>query len=195
MAAGVADHYSRDDLIERVRRALEGLGKDLGGLTAADLGEIDQLHVRGAEATRELAARLDLRADERVLDVGCGNGGPSRLLAADYGCRVTGVDITEAYCRLAEEMAGWVGLDRKLDDRVADALALPFAAARFDVVWTQHAAMNIADKPRLYGEMRRVLKAGARRPAPWCSSARITASCWATSPATWRRGGWRRWKS
>jgi len=108
MAAGVADHYSRDDLIERVRRALEGLGKDLCALTAADLGEIDQLHVRGAEATRELAARLDLRADERVLDVGCGNGGPSRLLAADYGCRVTGVDITEAYCRLAGEMAGWV---------------------------------------------------------------------------------------
>jgi SAM-dependent methyltransferase len=158
----VVSHYSRDNLVEAVQRALERLGKDLDALSVADLTEIDQLHVRGAEATRDLAAALELSADDHVLDVGSGIGGPSRILAADYGCRVTGVDITEAYCRLAQEMARWVGLDRLLDYRTADALALPFAAACFDVVWTQHAAMNIADKGRLYGEMRRVLKPGGR---------------------------------
>jgi SAM-dependent methyltransferase len=162
MPADVVSHYSRDNLVEAVRRALERLGKDLDALSVADLSEIDQFHVRGAEATRDLAAGLELSADDHVLDVGSGIGGPSRILAADYGCRVTGVDITEAYCRLAQEMARWVGLDRLLDYRTADALALPFAAARFDVVWTQHAAMNIADKGRLYGEMRRVLKPGGR---------------------------------
>ncbi|HEX9769051.1 MAG TPA: methyltransferase domain-containing protein [Kiloniellales bacterium] len=162
MPADVASHYSRENLGEAVRRALESLGKNLDALGVEDLTEIDQLHVRGAEATRELAERLRLSADDHVLDVGCGIGGPSRLLAANYGCRVTGVDITETYCRLAQEMARWVGLERLLDYRTADALALPFAAASFDVVWTQHAAMNIADKPRLYAEMRRVLKPGGR---------------------------------
>ena len=162
MTSDVASHYSRDDLVETVRRALESLGKDLNALDVADLSELDQLHVRGAEATHELADRLELSADDRVLDVGCGIGGPSRLLAAGHGCRVTGIDLTAAFCRLAEEMARWVGLEDRLDYRTGDALALPFAAESFDVVWTQHAAMNIADKARLYAEMRRVLKPGGR---------------------------------
>jgi len=162
VASQVADHYSRDNLVAAVRRALASLGKDLAALSVEDLSEIDQLHVRGAEATRELAEGLGLSADDWVLDVGCGVGGPSRLLASSHGCRVTGVDITESYCGLAQVMARWVGLEALLDYRTADALALPFAAASFDVVWTQHAAMNIADKPRLYAEMRRVLKPGGR---------------------------------
>lgn len=189
MPADVASHYSRENLVEAVRGALRRLGKDLDALGVDDLTEIDQLHVRGAEATRELAERLELNADDHVLDVGSGIGGPSRMLAARYGCRVTGVDITEAYCRLAREMARWVGLDGLLDYRTADALALPFAAASFDVVWTQHAAMNIEDKARLYGEMRRVLKAGGRLglydvlqgaggemiyPVPWARSPEIS---------------------
>lgn len=162
MPSDVASHYSRDNLTEAVRRGLQDLGKDLSALSVEDLSEIDQLHVRGAEATRELAEGLEVSADDQVLDVGCGIGGPSRLLAAGHGCRVTGVDITEAYCRLAQEMACWVGLEGLLDYRAADALDLPFVAGSFDVVWTQHAAMNIADKPRLYAEMRRVLTPGGR---------------------------------
>lgn len=162
MSERVEQHYSKDNLIEAVRDGLRSLGKDPANLGVADLSEIDQLHVCGLEATRELAARLCLTADLHLLDVGCGIGGPSRVLAADYGCRVTGIDLTEVYCRLAREMAGWVGLDHLLDYRTADALDLPFAAATFDAAWTQHAAMNIADKARLYGEIRRVLKTGSR---------------------------------
>jgi SAM-dependent methyltransferase len=158
----VEQHYSKDNLIEAVRDGLRSLGKDPANLGVADLCEIDQLHVRGLEATRDLAARLFLAAHLHLLDVGCGIGGPSRVLAADYGCRVTGIDLTEAYCRLAREMAGWVGLDHLLDYRTADALDLPFADGTFDAAWTQHAAMNIADKARLYGEIRRVLKPGGR---------------------------------
>lgn len=189
MPSEVSDHYSRDGLIESVKQALMGLGKDLSALGVDDLAEIDQLHLRGAAATRELAERLALRADDRVLDVGCGIGGPSRLLAAGYGCRVVGIDITEAYCRLAREMACWVGLEDRLDYEIADALDLPFPAESFSAVWTQHAAMNIADKPRLYGEMRRVLKPGGRLalydilqgeggeilyPAPWARTPEIS---------------------
>ena len=37
-----------------------------------------------------------------VLDLGCGVGGPARTLAGEFGCRVTGLDITETFCRAAE---------------------------------------------------------------------------------------------
>ncbi len=158
----VERHYERKNLEEKLRAALVRLGKDLETLSVRDLSEIDQFHVRGFEATRELAETLELAPGEKVLDVGCGIGGPSRVLAADYGCVVTGVDLTVSYCETAEAMAGWVGMGEQLDYHAADALTLPFEDECFDVVWTQHVAMNIADKTGLYGELRRVLKPGGR---------------------------------
>ena len=53
-----------------------------------------------------------------------------------------------------------VGLTDLVDYRQGDATNLPFNDGVFDVVWTEHAAMNIPDKPRLYREMHRVLKPG-----------------------------------
>jgi ubiquinone/menaquinone biosynthesis C-methylase UbiE len=95
----------------------------------------------------------------RVLDVGSGLGGPSRCLAREFGCRVTGIDLTGEYCRVAAMLAKRVGLARLVSYGQGDALHLPFRDGAFDVVWSQHASMNIPDKAGLYGEMRRVLKA------------------------------------
>lgn len=154
----VEQHYAIGDLVAALREALVRAGKHPSALTVDDLSGIDQMHVRGREATRELAQRIGLTADMRVLDVGSGVGGPSRLLAAEYGCHVVGIDLTAEFCRVASAAAHWVGLDDRLEYRHGDALAMPFPDASFDVVWTQHAAMNIADKARLYAEVRRVLK-------------------------------------
>ncbi len=54
------------------------------------------------------------------------------------------------------------GLEGLVDYRQGNALDLPFDDASFDAVWSQNAAMNIADRDRLYGEMRRVLKPGGK---------------------------------
>lgn len=193
LAASVHDpvsrHYDPGDLVAALRAALKEAGKHPSELSVDDLTAIDQMHVRGREATRELAAKLGLTKETRVLDVGCGIGGPSRILAAEYGCRVTGVDLTAEYCRAAEAIAHWIGLDDRLDYRPGDALALPCGEAAYDVVWTQHAAMNIADKVRLYAEMHRVLKPGGALalydvlrgpvqpvhfPVPWASGPEIS---------------------
>ncbi len=164
-AAGSIDsrverHYTRGDLAGAILAALKAAGKDPEKLTAGDLAPVDEFHVRGREATLELARRLDLDATKHVLDVGSGLGGPSRCLAAEFGCRVTGLDLTEEYCRVATMLAERTGLAGRVEYRQGDALALPFANAAFEVVWTQHTAMNIADKPQLYAEIRRVLKPG-----------------------------------
>ncbi len=156
----VQTHYTRSDLGDAILAALERAGKDVNRLTPEDLAPIDEFHIRGRAATLELARAAGLDATKRVLDVGCGVGGTSRCLAREFGCRVTGIDLTDEYCRVAEMLSARTGLAHLVDFRQGDATDLPFDDNEFDVVWTEHAAMNIPDKARLYREMHRVLKPG-----------------------------------
>ena len=158
-----AQHYAREgELTGRILSALTAAGKDLDRLTAEDLSPYDQFHSRGHQATAELAQLLSPQAGQLVLDLGCGIGGPARWLATQRGCRVVGLDLTEVYCRTAHELSARVGLAKQTGFVCGDGLALPFAEASFDLVWTQHAAMNIADKARFYREVARALKPGGR---------------------------------
>ena len=156
----IQTHYTRADLADVILAALSNAGKDVNRLTPEDLAPIDQFHIRGRAATLELARAAGLDATKRVLDVGCGVGGTSRCLAKEFGCHVTGIDLTDEYCRAASMLSARIGLAHLVDFRQGDATELPFNDQAFDVVWTEHAAMNIPDKTRLYKEMHRVLKPG-----------------------------------
>ena len=156
----IQTHYARADLGEVILAALEKAGKDVNRLTPEDLAPIDQFHIRGRTATLELARAAGLDSAKYVLDVGSGVGGTSRCLAKEFGCRVTGIDLTDEYCRAAMMLTAKTGLANLVDCRQGDATKLPFDDQTFDVVWTEHVAMNIADKTRLYKEMHRVLKPG-----------------------------------
>jgi len=156
----IQTHYTRADLGDVILAALEKAGKDVNRLTPEDLAPIDQFHIRGRTATLELARAAGLDAAKHVLDVGSGVGGTSRCLAKEFGCRVTGIDLTDEYCRAAAMLSAKIGLAHLVDYRQGDATKLPFDDQTFDVVWTEHVAMNIPDKTRLYKEMHRVLKPG-----------------------------------
>jgi len=158
----VADHYGSTDLGAAILAALKAAGKDIDHLTTDDLAPVDEFHTRGRIATVELARLLALTGDEYVLDLGCGIGGPSRYLASTFGCRVTGLDLTPEFCRVARMLTERTGLADRIEYRQGDALATPFDDGRFDVVWSQNMVMNIADRERLYREVRRVLKPGGR---------------------------------
>ena len=160
--SAVVSHYERDNLGNMILEALKAAGKDINRLTPADLAPIDEFHTRGRAATVELAQLLSLKGGERVLDLGCGIGGPSRYLAETYGCRVVGLDLTPEFCRVAAMLAERTGLANNVEYRQGDALAMPFAEQSFDVVWSQNVAMNIADRDRLYVEIFRVLKPNGR---------------------------------
>src|SRR5262249_50275086 len=96
----------------------------------------------------------------RVLDVGGGLGGPARMLAVEFGCRVTGIDLTESYVRAAQMLTERLGLGDRVSHRVGNALELPFDDGAFDVVWTQNTGMTIPDKARLSAGCRRVVRGG-----------------------------------
>src|SRR5262249_22049240 len=160
--SAIERHYAAGSLIDTVLAALEEAGLPVGRLKASDLAPLDQFHAGGLEASRQLAELATLASGQRLLDVGSGIGGPARYLAESYGCEVVGVDLTAEYCRLAEELTRRIELSDKIAFRAADAFHLPFGEAEFDVVWTQHVPMNIADRPRLYREMHRVLRRGGK---------------------------------
>ncbi|MGH6898486.1 MAG: class I SAM-dependent methyltransferase [Geminicoccaceae bacterium] len=157
----VAAHYAGLGRTRAILDALRAAGKDPDRLEVDDLAPIGEFHIRGREATVELGLALGLDTDQHVLDVGSGIGGASRYFAQAHGVRVTGIDLTPEYCRLAVRFARSTGLADRLDYREGSVLAMPFEDGTFDAAYTQHVAMNIADKPALYAEIARVLKPGA----------------------------------
>ena len=92
-----------------------------------------------------------------VLDVGCGIGGSSRILARDYGFAVTGITISPQQVQRAQELT-----QEELDVQflVDDAMALSFPDASFDVVWSIEAGPHMPDKAIFARELIRVLKPG-----------------------------------
>jgi ubiquinone/menaquinone biosynthesis C-methylase UbiE len=160
MNSAVETHYGIPNLAGRIAASLRGAGKDLDRLTTDDLAPIDEFHIRGRQATIELAKRMEISAGSHVLDIGSGLGGPARTVAKMYGCQVTGIDLSPEFCDVASEIARWVGLSDKVTFSCGDATDLPYAAATFDAAMTLHVSMNIAAKDRLYAGAHRVLKAG-----------------------------------
>lgn len=145
-----------ESLLRRVRK-----GKPEGAkVLAEDLYPFDQVHIGMAEATRELAGMAGFGSGQRILDVGSGLGGTARLLAAERGCRVVGIDLTESYHAAARRLTAEVGLNDGVEFTLGDATALPFPDGSFDGVLLQHCTMNIRDKRRLFAECARVVPAG-----------------------------------
>ena len=177
------------DLATQIVGRLEEAGKDIQRLTTRDLASVDEFHLRGRHATLELGEKMRLTSRSRVLDIGSGLGGPARTLAHHYRCRVTGVEVTPAFCDAAREMSGWVRLDELVHFTHGDALELPFEDGSFDAAMSIHLAMTIEAKDRLYAEAKRVLKPGSifavydvvkgeggavRFPVPWARTPDIS---------------------
>jgi MPBQ/MSBQ methyltransferase len=160
----ITGHYGGDgEIARRMDEQLRLLGvADGHNLSPNDVAAVDQFHVGGLEATEELARLFSPSRGSYVLDIGSGLGGPSRYLAANYRCRVIGIDITEEYCRIASVLAARMGLEDRVEYRHGDARVLLFPDETFDGAWTQHVSMNIAEKKQLYEGIHRVLKIGGR---------------------------------
>lgn len=106
---------------------------------------------------------LNLSEDHHVLDVGCGSGGPALFLARERGCRVTGIDVSDAGILAGQTSARQAGLPDKTQFRLADVREpLPFSDHTFDAIVCMDAICHMPDRRRLLGEWRRVLRPGGR---------------------------------
>lgn len=158
---GVIRHYTRGDLNEIVLSWLSAGGRDPHRLTPDDLAPVDELHSGGREATVAFAEGVALQRVHRLLDVGCGIGGPARFFAARTGCRVEGIDLTPEHIDVAIDLTRRMQLDHRVSFRVANALDMSWVSQPFDAAIMLHVGMNIQDKDRLFRNVRAALKAGS----------------------------------
>ena len=158
----IHSYYSPNDLYNKIIDGLNNLGKDLSEVTLNDLQPVDEFHIRGDVATKELIKLSDFTPDMQILDVGCGVGGSTRRLSHETGCCVTGIDLSDEYIDTAERLTQLLNMQERVKFQAASALALPFDADTFDGVWCIQMNMNVENKLLWLQEVYRVLKPGAR---------------------------------
>ena len=118
-------------------------------------------HPEAMEHTNEMMAEaISLGPEARVLDLGCGYGSTARYLAGNFGCAVTGTNISERELDTARSRATEAGLDHLLSFEYEDFHELRYANGSYDVVWSQEAFLHAVDKNAVLSECRRVLKPG-----------------------------------
>ena len=156
----VTEHYASEGITARILAALRNVNGPDVPITPDTLAPIDHFHGKGVVATEELAALLQPQASDHLLDIGCGIGGPARWIAAKYGCRVTGVDLTAEFCEAARELNGLCGVADRVQILRGSALALPIPDESVDRAYSQAALMNVSDKQGVFREAWRVFRPG-----------------------------------
>lgn len=124
------------------------------------LGE--SFHPGGVELTIELAELLHLDAAASVLDVACGKGTSAFALAERFGCRVVGIDLSEANVAESNTESAQRGLASRVQFVLGDAERLPFAAAAFEALLCECAFCTFPDKATAASEFARVVRPGGR---------------------------------
>lgn len=155
-------YYSPNDLYNSIIDGLNEIGKELSEVTLDDLQPVDEFHIRGGVATKELIKLSSFTPDMHILDVGCGVGGSTRRLSHETGCRVTGIDLSDQYIDAAERLTQLLSMQERVKFHAASALALPFNDNAFDGAWSIQMNMNVEDKLSWLKELHRVLKPGGR---------------------------------
>ncbi|MER6531779.1 methyltransferase domain-containing protein [Streptomyces sp. NPDC001508] len=119
-----------------------------------------------ADASRHMTElmidKLRARPGHRILDVGCGVGGPAVDLARNTGADVVGVNISERQLAAAERLAAESGLAERVHFQYGDAMALSFGPDSFDGAWLFEALFHMSDQEKVLQEIARVLRPGGR---------------------------------
>jgi tocopherol O-methyltransferase len=126
-------------------------------------------HTATTRLVRKLAEFAGVPAGARVLDVGCGIGGPALYLAGEHGCTIEGVTLSAAQAARAGEKAQAAGLADRARFHQLDALHTGYPDDSFDLVWALEVLEHIPDRAAFYREALRMLRPGGRLAvATWC---------------------------
>jgi ubiquinone/menaquinone biosynthesis C-methylase UbiE len=156
--------YAEITSVDAILRALARDKQEEETVTAVDLytRSLDCQNLGGFALLERHAALVAeytaLGEGQRVLDIGCGLGGPGRYLADRFGCAVTGLDVLPTRVQAAATLTQMVGLGDRITYCQSDATRLPFPAQQFAQAWLLDVSIHIANKAALFGELARVVQ-------------------------------------
>jgi ubiquinone/menaquinone biosynthesis C-methylase UbiE len=157
------DFYERHPIsCEIILAKLTASRGHLDDLTPEDLFPHDQDHYGGLAANDALAECAHIGKGTRVADFCAGLGGPARYLAHRCGADVTGIELTPARVKGAQELTRRVGLQDKVRIIEGNVMQVPLEANTVDAVVSQEALLHVPDKRRALAEAFRILKPGGR---------------------------------
>lgn len=155
----IVDYY---DSCEIDYRLFWGLGKNL----AMHYGYWDETTKTFAQALQReneiLATQANIKPSDHVLDAGCGVGGSTIFLAQTFGCRVTGITLSQKQVATAERNAKRHGVEGLVTFHRENYLLTHFTDQSFDVVWAIESTLYANDKAQFVQEAFRLLRPGGR---------------------------------
>ena len=108
--------------------------------------------------TREMADWVQPSSETKVLDVGCGIGGPALFLSQATGCHVTGISTSRVGVQTAAKRAAALGFGQRVEFFERNGMANGFSDASFDCVWIMESSHLMERKDNLLTESKRVLR-------------------------------------
>jgi N-methyltransferase StaMA len=155
-----------DDVGDMYDRSTEMLTRALGGSIHLGYWEDDRDRSSIAEAAARLTGlvgrRLAPRPGDRLLDIGCGTGGPALQIARDHEAHVTGITVSAHQLALARAAAEDAVLTDRVGFQLADAMELPFADASFDGAWAIESLLHMSDPAAALAQAARAVRPGGR---------------------------------
>lgn len=146
---------------ERIYSELEALGYDADAPVPVDvLNQFDQLHYHGTQALDAAIAACDMKAGQRVLEIGSGWGGCARYLAQTSGAELHAVELQQDYHRVAQDLTLRSGLTPRVSHLNADFLEVDLQDGGYDHAVSWLALFHIPDRPRYQAKINASLKPG-----------------------------------
>ncbi|MFH0893538.1 MAG: class I SAM-dependent methyltransferase [Bacteroidota bacterium] len=158
----IQEFYTPAALYESIVNSFSEKGILPDQITRDHLLAVDEFHIQGLKATKEIIANAGIEEEMKILDAGCGIGGTCRMLADVYNCQVTGIDLSFEYIRTARLLSNLLNMQHVTRFQQSDVCKLPFEDASFDCVISQHVQINVEDKDLFVSEVYRVLKPGGK---------------------------------
>ena len=159
-SSDIESFWTRGDLYSRVSQAMSKAGLNDKKLEIEDLFPIDQYHARGIAATVDLGKRMPISENHKIIDIGCGLGGPARYFAKHFKCFVTGIDITPSFIEIGNKFNKLTSMSEHVNLQIGNGETLDFDDETFDGGYSQHVTMNIKNRKEFFLEAYRVLKKG-----------------------------------
>ena len=159
-SSDIENFWTRGDIHSRIHKAMSEAGLNDKKLEIEDLFPIDQYHARGIAATVDLGKRMPIQENQKIIDIGCGLGGPARYFAKQFQCFITGIDITSSFVEIGNRFNKLTSMSNSVSLQVGNGETLNFENETFDGGYSQHVTMNIKNRKKFFLEAYRVLKKG-----------------------------------